>query len=142
MSYIIGEEYFFLEPETHKFSAYEWHRKYKYECFIIFDFTCCKCDRKIVTSEGVVHHKTYKHEGGIYQARPDEIIDKICIMCHSCHEEEHTLKSIDGVTKKLIPKKPIFECVTCYEEFEYELIDGKCECCNDIYEKTMSEYIF
>lgn len=144
MSYIIGEEYYHLEPENHVFSARDWHGKYKLDCFKMFGFTCWSCDKKISLSEGVVHHKTYKHKGGIYQARPHEIKDKICLMCHDCHKKEHQSTSIDGITK-ILPKIELHQCVDCGEAFEdanYLLSNGRCEPCNVVHEQTMSEYIF
>jgi len=149
MSYIPGEEYWDLDPDNFKFNSYTWHRKYKLECFQMFNWHCSVCWEYIGLSDGVVHHKTYKHKGGIYQARPEEIEDKICLMCHECHEKEHQNKSIDGVTKMLpkeIPDEEYIECIDCGDSYwfkaNYIMEDGRCIICNDVYKKTMSEYIF
>jgi len=142
--YYYISKYDYLEPETHKFKNYEWHRKYKNECFEMFNYRCSGCDKYINIYEGVVHHKTYKHKGGIYQARPKEIKDKICLMCYECHEGEHRNKSIDGITRK-IPRE-YKECIDCNDSDYYEpnLIqsDGRCETCHNTYVRDMSEYIF
>jgi len=134
--YYYESKYDYLEPETHK--------KYKNECFKMFNYRCSGCDKYINIYEGVVHHKTYKHKGGIYQARPKEIKDKICLMCHECHEEEHQNKSIDGITR-ILPSE-YKECIDCNDSDYYEpnLIqsDGRCIYCHDIYVRDMSEYIF
>ena len=145
MSYIIGEEYWHLEHETHTFTASDWHGKYKMECFRIFGFMCSSCGSKIKLSEGVVHHKTYKHKGGIYQVPPHEIKDKICLMCHNCHKHEHESYSIDNMTKILPHEKELYSCIDCGESYEDScniLHNGKCELCNNLHQKTMSEYVW
>ena len=145
MSYIIGEEYWRLEPETHCFSAKDWHGKYKLDCFKMFGFSCSLCGVNIGLSDGVVHHKTYKHKGGIYQARPHDIKDKICLMCHNCHEKEHRAISIDGITSILQAEEEIKYCSGCgcgFEVTDNALSNSKCDVCMDAFNKTMSEYIF
>jgi hypothetical protein len=146
MSYIIGEEYHGLNPSNHKFTPREWHGRYKLDCFKMFGFKCSDCWESIRLGEGVVHHKTYKHKGGIYQAEPKEIKDKICLMCYSCHEKTHQTKSIDGITR-IIPIEPYSnECVcnNCGGEYsedttniDYEMCD---ECISTI--QSINEYTF
>ena len=149
MSYIIGEDYVdkyeyvhSLSHENHKFTAKEWHKKYKQHCFYIFGFCCLDCDIKIYPSDGVVHHLTYKQMGGIYQFPPEKIMDKICILCHDCHEKRHQKESVDGLTK-LLPKNEFFNCCECNEGFEQEsylLSSGRCEVCENVYQDMMSSY--
>jgi hypothetical protein len=144
MSYIIKEEYRHLEPGTHFFSPHEWHGKYKLDCFKLFGFKCSVCFKKIKCSEGVVHHLTYKHKGGIYQAMPEQIKDKICLMCHNCHLKEHQSKSIDGTTKILRPTMVIEYCVDCGEGFdikEHQLNnERRCEPCANTYTRIFFGY--
>lgn len=145
MSYIINEWLDELEPENHKFTAREWHLKYKFEAFKMFNFTCAGCLKdELRLREGVVHHKTYLHKGGIYQARPYEIKDKICVLCHECHLSVHQSERIDGVTKLLptITKDEPNICEDCGWE-SHEIDDmGLCEVCRNRINNDYSEYIF
>lgn len=144
MSYIIGEEYYGLNPENHRFTAKEWHGKYKFECFQIFGFKCSFCFEKTNLNEGVVHHRTYKHDGGIYQAKPLEIIDKISIACHTCHEHIHQTESIDGITKIVKVKRHRWNryenCIDCNESDNPLNGDSRCESCFILHQNILNEY--
>ena len=115
-----------------------WHKVYKESVFKHFDNECKECFKEIKLHDGVVHHKTYKHKGGIYNTSAKELIDcrKITVLCHECHELEHQTKSIDGITRLLD-----VECIECFERYPKEdMINGKCDICFSIELQTFKEY--
>lgn len=144
MSYIINEWLDELEPENHKFTPKEWHLKYKFEAFKMFNFTCAMCEKdNLRLNQGVVHHKTYIHKGGIYQARPHEIKNKICVLCHDCHLSVHQSERIDDLTAILPESQSKANiCDECGEENNYLDMAGMCEICRNRINNDYSEYIF
>lgn len=145
MSHVIGDKWWYLddaEPENYRFTSEEWHKKYKFECFKMFDFTCVQCHKIINTSQGVVHHYTYKHKCSIYQARPEELWGKICVMCYECHKREHQQFSIDGITR-ILPEITIDNlCKSCGFEVQELDSDGNCEVCKNMINRDLNEYLF
>jgi len=131
-----------------------WHYIYKEYCFERSQNKCQHCNRYIYLSQGVVHHKTYKHKGGIYNAHPDDIWDKIEVLCHECHRSVHESCSIDGVTKIL--KRKEYDPWDNYEDeedipfcsncgwVEYNLnsenLCGHCEFEKRVFEKELEEF--
>ena len=81
-----------------------WHLNNKHIVYKHFAQTCQDCKKQFKRMrDSVVHHKTYKHKGGIYSVGADELIkaDKITLLCHACHEDMHSRVSIDGITRIL-----------------------------------------
>ena len=96
-------------------SSSQWHKTYKVEVYRHFKCTCQECRQYCPSiSHGVVHHFTYKHHGGIYNATASELITqgKITWLCHDCHEKIHSEKSVDGITRILTKG----ECISCGDE--------------------------
>jgi hypothetical protein len=119
-------------------NKHEWHQVYKEYVFEHYNYQCSNCFKVLEIYDGVVHHKTYKHKGGIYSASAKELIDcrKITVLCHECHEIEHQTKSIDRITKLLDVR-----CLECgWETPQSDLTNGKCEICYNIELQNKSEY--
>lgn len=78
----------------------KWHLKYKKYVLIHFKYRCSMCNKHTEVNEGCVHHKTYIHDGGIYNADASELIllDKITWVCYDCHNYIHSNQSIDNIT--------------------------------------------
>lgn len=120
--------------------SFIWHLTYKKEVFEHYDYQCTNCMKYIKTYEGVVHHKTYRHKTGIYNATAKELIEakKITVLCNNCHESIHKAESIDGLTELLD-----IACIDCEEETrQRDLINGRCDVCHNVHIKTLNEYIF
>lgn len=119
----------------------EWHAVHKEFCWLYFGKECTNCTTFLKKkSDAAVHHNTYTHEGGIYNASPEELImlNKITLLCHECHEAIHRETRIDGKTKIIKHSK----CIQCGEEAEYTYIyeDGYCQYCKQMYDDLISEY--
>jgi len=133
----------------------QWHRNWKWYVWQEANMRCQRCNMLLSKiNQSVVHHKTYKHEGSIYDAAPYEIWDKIELLCHDCHRFIHENESIDGVTK-ILKKETKFklteydlfdQCDFCIEcgNIQYRLNDGDlCENCyheKRVFEKELEEF--
>lgn len=126
-----------------------WHRASTEEVRDYFDCTCTLCEKFLpYKSQGVIHHKTYKHKGGIYNASAEEllIVRKITYLCHDCHRYTHENLSIDGITH-ILPiqsERASNEQESCSECGEWIINQdgGKCEPCRNSYLRDISEYIY
>lgn len=117
-----------------------WHLTYKKEVFKHYDYQCTNCMKRIKTCEGVVHHKTYRHKSGIYNATAKELIEakKITVLCDDCHAYVHQTESIDGLTRLLD-----IDCIECGEETpQGDIVNGRCDICHALYIETLNDYIF
>ena len=146
----------------------QWHKKYKQEAFEYFNEKCQNCQRWVgYVQYGVIHHNTYKHEGGIYNATFKELVElnKVTFVCNECHEEIHSNVSIDGITRilnvncegcgvEIFTTKKIeypwceachvgvdWYCVECDYLIESPLKTGKyCLVCYGIYKELKEKY--
>jgi len=121
-------------------NKHTWHKTYKKSVWIHFNKACSECQKPTFEiCDGVVHHWSYKHPGGIYNADPVELINlkKISWVCNPCHEKIHRTIQIDG--SRMLSASRCRQCGISSEETEiYQ--SGLCENCKDLHDQNLPKY--
>jgi hypothetical protein len=110
-----------------------WHSENKEFVWLAFNKTCSECNCHVEKlKDGVVHHWTYRHYGGIYNVSAKELIElkKISWVCNTCHRAIHEKISIEGtrVLKNVV-------CKFC--GFEVEEGQKLCDSCSDLRDQNL-----